>query len=156
MSIFILTFLFMIAFSALPVFFLIRDANRNDDKDFKIISGSNSGSGAKKEHTHLKKTLLVCAIAFVFFWSILFFGVSDSHKRHEDDIRFAQAIRDSDCFSDVEYEDGTLYLTFSKNDTTYKYVEIPGKLYNEFYHSDNLGEFYNLYIKGKYPSLRIN
>ena len=140
----------------LPAAVAVKKAIKEDNKSYEIESRYKTS--VKKRHTHLRNTIVAITIGIAICSAVIVFPLLEMQKRRNDEARFHQAIRNSDCFSRIEYDSDTdrLYLTFRESDTTYVYAEIPGKLYHELYRSDNLGEFYNERIKGQYPSMRLD
>lgn len=64
---------------------------------------------------------------------------------------------DSTCFRKVGYDDGMeILMVYFRTSGEYWYYDFPPEMYEKFLNADSLGGFYNEYIKGEYPSLKIS
>lgn len=64
----------------------------------------------------------------------------------------------STCFSQVGYDfdNEELHLVFRESGKEYIYSEFPEKDWSDFWNAESLGSYYNKWIKGKYPSRKVN
>lgn len=64
----------------------------------------------------------------------------------------------STCFSQVGYDSDNeeLHLVFRETGKEYIYSEFPEKDWSDFWNAESLGKYYNKWIKGKYPSRKVN
>ena len=64
---------------------------------------------------------------------------------------------DSDCFSEIGYDEDTdtLYVRFKDSGAAYRYLDFPEDEWNTFKHNTDPGVWYNDYIKGQYECQKI-
>ncbi|HKE44224.1 MAG TPA: KTSC domain-containing protein [Steroidobacteraceae bacterium] len=60
----------------------------------------------------------------------------------------------SSNLASIGYHDGVLHIEFSSG-TVYEYRDVPVELYEAFVDAPSVGKFYAAFIRGKFPSTKL-
>ena len=153
-------FVFAILIIVVPIILVINQGISRDKKKYE--EDMREKGYARKTHYNLivaiKRVLIGLLALGAVFAAIYGLTSIGYNKREKERTHFRQAIEQSDRFSWAYYdsEEAALYLTYRESEHEYKYADIPWKLYQDFYHCDDIDEFYEENIKGKYPVMRVD
>lgn len=90
--------------------------------------------------------------------TVLLIGNSLNHTLTQENNKMTTPMHpvNSSQISYIGYDDATqcLYVTF-KNNSTYKYDNVPRDIFEAMLKSDSVGKYLNLKVKGVYNSTKI-
>lgn len=134
------------AFLILP----IKEAIKKDKK--------TSETFGEVTHGDLKIALIFPAAMVILFALFFVYNVAKSNAEQRYYETIHNAVESSTCFSYVFYDENENILTVEFRDSgqMYDYYNFSQKEFDSFIASGDLGRYYNNYIKGQYPSMRVD